>query len=132
MAYPIELMVAIGFLVMGLSMLFRTSDWQAWILHLQAQGHNTSLVLGSINLLLGSFIVAFHWVWEGVAMIVTIFGILFLCRSVVLLFCPAFLPKMLKKLAPRMDGLIMLSGLVITAVAVVLFYDLYGPVASMQ
>lgn len=113
-------------------MLFRSEDWQAWVTHLQVQGRNTSLVLGSVNLLLGSFIVAFHWVWEGAALLVTLFGVLFLCRSVVLLFCPNFLPKTLKKLAPRMNGLITLSGLVITAVAVILLYDLYGPVTSAQ
>ena len=131
MEQSIELMTAICFLVMGLSMLFRTSDWQAWVKHLQAQGRSTSLVLGSINLLLGSFIVAFHWVWEGIGLIVTIFGVLFLLRSVVLLFCPGFLPKMLKKLAPRMGGLVTVSGLVITGIAVLLLYYLYGPASQL-
>ena len=126
MEYSIELMTAICFAVLGLSMLFLTADWLAWIKHLQAQGRNTSLVLGSVNLLLGSFIVAFHWVWEGIALIVTVFGILFLFRSIVLLFCPGFLPMMLEKLMPRFNGLVKASGLIIAAIAAALFYDLYA------
>ncbi len=125
MEQSIELMAGICFLVMGLSMLLRTSDWMDWITHLQAQGRNTSLVLGSVNLLLGAFIVAFHWVWEGIALIVTLFGVLFLFRSVVLLSCPGFLPGWLQKMAPNMGKIVKLSGLVIAAVAVSLFYDLY-------
>jgi len=101
------------------------ADWLAWITHLQAQGHTTSLVMGSVNLLLGSFIVAFHRVWQGIALIVTVFGVLFLFRSVALLFFPGFLPKMLKKLAPRSGGLVRVSGLIIVIVAAALFYDLY-------
>lgn len=123
MEYAIELMVGICFLVLGLSIFLRTHDWIGWVGHIKQQGRNASLVLGVVNLLLGSFILAFHWVWEGLAMIVTIFGVLFTFRSVILLLCPGFLPKMLECLTPRLNGVFKLAGVIVTLIGAIVLYD---------
>ena len=124
MEQAIELMMAICFLLLGLSLLFRSGDWLDWMHFLQQRGTNSSIVLGMTNLLLGTFIIAFHWVWSGLAMIVTIFGCLFMFRALVLLMCPKFLPGMLKHVLEHHRSLIPFAGVFAAVVGLLLFYDL--------
>ena len=51
---------------------FQFGDWIAWIAHLQKQERRESLTIGMINLLIGGFILGFHWKWEGIALVLTV------------------------------------------------------------
>ena len=124
MEQSIEFMFAICFLLVGLSLLFRSGNWLDWMHYLQQRGTNSSIVLGMTNLLLGTFIISFHWVWNGLAMIVTIFGCLFIVRSLVLLMCPKFLPGMLKHILEHHRAMIPFAGAFATVVGGLLLYDL--------
>ena len=123
MEHAVELMMGVGFLVLGASMFLRTADWTDWLSYLAQRGRHSSLILGIVNLLMGAFVVSFHWVWEGVAAVVTIFGVLFIVRSCLLLLFPGFLPEMLRRLQPRADNLITFAGLIVGGIALMLLYD---------
>ena len=122
-ALSIDLMTGLCFFILGLSLLFRPRAWADWADHLNAKGANAALVLGMVNLLLGSFILAFHWVWTGVGAIVTLFGVLFTLRGSVLLLFPSVFSRVLTWMLARFERLFRLSGLVVAVLGLIILYD---------
>ncbi|MDB2414216.1 hypothetical protein N9W34_00415 [Rickettsiales bacterium] len=112
MEQAVLLMAGISMLVFGLSYFFRAKEWDAWLLHTEKRGNRASLVFGSVNLLLGSFIVAFHPVWEGIPLILTIMGILAVCKGFSYLLFPQWLPTKLKYVNTSEKPLLQASGIV--------------------
>jgi uncharacterized protein YjeT (DUF2065 family) len=123
MEQSIEFMTGVCFTILGLSLFLRTTEWSEWASHLKARGAKASIVIGMVNLLLGSFILAFHWVWEGLAMIVTVFGVLFIFRSIVLLMFPNVFPYMLARMTSYFKCLFKVAGAVVFILGSVLLYD---------
>jgi len=74
MEQAVAFMAGANFLVLGLSYFFNADDWIAWIAHLQKQERRGSLTIGMINLLIGGFILGFHWKWEGLALVLSVAG----------------------------------------------------------
>jgi hypothetical protein len=70
----IELFAAIHFFVIGLSHIFQPRAWADFFIRLRERGHAGVFVNGFLSLGFGSIIVAFHNVWEGLPMVLTIMG----------------------------------------------------------
>ena len=81
----IQVIIVITFFTLGISMVLRAKIWTEWVKKFKSNGASGALPLGMINLLLGAIIVTFHWVWEGFALVVTVIGIIMLCRSFIIL-----------------------------------------------
>ena len=102
MEQSIELMLGIYLLVVGVSCLFNAAYWVKWVEHIKAQDTNAALTYGILILLLGSFIVSFHWVWDGWGIITTLIVIFVLLKGAAYLLTP---PLLSKKIALLMRGL---------------------------
>ena len=74
METSVEKLVAINFLVFGLSHLLQPRVWVQFFIMLREKGEVGSFLNGFVHFPLGAFIVAFHNVWHGIPMIVTIIG----------------------------------------------------------
>jgi hypothetical protein len=74
METAVEKLVAINFLVIGLSHLLQPRVWVQFFIMLREKGDVGSFLNGFVHFPLGAFIVAFHNVWHGIPMIVTIIG----------------------------------------------------------
>ena len=74
MERSIQIYAAISFLVIGLSHLVRPKAWVAWFQALAARGTTGVFVDGFITLSFGALIVAFHNVWHGPAVVLTVVG----------------------------------------------------------
>ena len=74
METSVEKLVAINFLVFGLSHLLQPRVWVQFFIMLREKGEVGSFLNGFVHFPLGAFIVAFHNVWHGIPMIVTIMG----------------------------------------------------------
>lgn len=120
----IQVIIVITFFTMGISMALRPKLWKDWVSNIERNGVCAVLSLGLINLLLGAIIVTFHWVWEGFAMIVTIIGIIMLCRSFVMLLVPSFVLKMIKYITPQLNILISILGFFAVIISVLLLHEL--------
>ncbi|MNC86126.1 hypothetical protein D3C83_17620 [compost metagenome] len=70
----VRMFAAVQLLVIGLSHLLRPQAWIDWFAALKAWGTNGAFANGFLCLLFGSVIVAFHNVWTGVPMILTVIG----------------------------------------------------------
>lgn len=74
MERAIELYACIQLLIIGLSHLLQPRAWVAFFVILREKGLPGVFVNGFLSLLFGSFIVAFHNVWTGLPMVLTLLG----------------------------------------------------------
>ena len=74
METSVEKLVAINFLVFGLSHLLQPRVWVQFFIFLREKGEVGSFLNGFVHFPLGAFIIAFHNVWQGIPMIVTLVG----------------------------------------------------------
>lgn len=125
MEQAVEIMAGISLLAVGLSYLFRPKDWAVWLEAVREQDRSASLSFGMISILIGSFIAGFHWVWDGMAMIVTIIGVIFIIKGSVYMLFPGWLPAKITMLMPRYNPLLRVSGIVLIALALAVLYPLY-------
>ncbi len=100
---------------------FQFHDWIAWIAHLQKQERRGSLTIGMINLLIGGFILGFHWKWEGIALVLTVVGVLATLKGAVDMLFPSILPRVLEWQEPHCRGLLMFASVAFIAVAAASF-----------
>lgn len=126
MEQAVPFMAGASFLVLGLSYLFNSGDWIAWIAHLQKQERRGSLTIGMINLLIGGFILGFHWQWEGLALVLTIIGVLATIKGTVYMLFPSLLPRLLEGLEPHCRGLLVFASLVLLAISAAAFTEWWG------
>ena len=74
MEQAIQTFAAIGFLVIGLSHLTQPKSWVAFYQALAARGNTGVFFEGFLLLNFGAIIVAFHNVWHGPAIVLTLIG----------------------------------------------------------
>lgn len=74
MERAIEVFAGLNFLIIGLSHLARPHVWVDFFIWLRGKGHAGVFVNGFLSLGFGAIIVAFHNVWSGWAMVLTIMG----------------------------------------------------------
>jgi len=122
MEQAVQIMSGVAFLILGLAVLLRPGDWGAWISAIAARGTNGILTLGGVNILLGAFIIGFHWVWSGAAALLTVVGLFILARGMLCLFCPECVLGMMEKIKPRLIGLMRLGSVVTITIALIVLY----------
>lgn len=123
MELSIQFMAGVSLTLLGLSYLIATKDWIMWIENLERQGRKASLTIGSINLLIGSFILAFHWVWQGWPLLVTLIGAMALLKAATYLLCPGWLPAKLSKIHKQLPGWLKTSGITLSIIGMVIVYS---------
>ena len=69
-----EVFAAVFLLVIGLSHVAQPRAWVEFFVWLRGKGHAGVFVNGFLSLGFGSFIVAFHNVWNGLPVILTLLG----------------------------------------------------------
>ena len=90
MEKSIELFVLINLAVFGLSHLFAPRAWVEYFQWLHGKGHAGVFAFAFIPLTFGSIIAAFHPVWHGVPLIVTLLGWAQVCKGALYFTFPAF------------------------------------------
>ena len=74
MQRAIEIMAAVQCFVLGLSHIARPRAWVEFFVWLRGKGSVGIFANGFLCLWFGSVVVAFHNVWEGLPIVLTIFG----------------------------------------------------------
>lgn len=123
MEQSIELMVGIVFFVLGLSYMLRADDWTVALDHIQKKGRRASLTIGSILIFWGSFLLAFHWVWQGLPILATIIGLILTVKGTVYLLFPSWLSAKITILERHnLNSAFRISGFLTIIVALVILY----------
>ena len=99
MQSTIELLACIQFLVIGLSHLVQPRVWVAFFVALREKGPVGVFVNGFLSLWFGSLIVAFHNVWTGLPVILTVIGWIEVVKAAVRFVAPQLATRRLQRIA---------------------------------
>jgi hypothetical protein len=100
MEQAVQVFAAIGFLVIGLSHLAQPKAWVAFFQALAARGTTGVLLEGFMLLNFGAIIVAFHNVWRGPAIVLTLVGWAQLLKAVGRFVAPQLGLRVMQRVSP--------------------------------
>jgi uncharacterized protein YjeT (DUF2065 family) len=81
MEAAIQRLAIATFLVIGLSHIIQPRLWARFFIEIRNRGESGSFILGFIHLPLGVLIVAFHNVWHGAPLVLTLIGYSLVLKS---------------------------------------------------
>src|SRR3989337_1864293 len=97
MERAVQIFAVINFLVIGLSHIVRARGWCDFFLLLRSKGAAGGFVNGFLSLWFGSVGVAFHPVWTGIPLILTVIGWMQLLKAFLTFVVPGYAEKSLAK-----------------------------------
>ncbi|MFQ5349899.1 MAG: hypothetical protein ACE5EG_05585 [Thermoanaerobaculia bacterium] len=90
MEEAVQLLAVVNFTVIGLSHILQPSAWVQFFAVLRDRGEAGVFAVAFLSLIFGSIIVAFHNVWSGIPMVLTIVGWLQVLKALIYFLFPAF------------------------------------------
>jgi hypothetical protein len=124
METSVEKLTALFFLVTGLSHALRPRVWVLFFIMLREKGEVGSFLNGFVHFPLGAFIVAFHNVWHGIPMIVTIIGWGLVIKSTLYFTWPEHGVRMLRTVKMERSWHFVVAGLLSIGLGGVILYPL--------
>lgn len=117
-----ELFAAICFLVIGLSHMAQPRAWVDLFIRLREKGHSGVFIVAFMSLPFGAFIVAFHNVWTGLPILLTLVGWAQVIKGGTYFIVPQLGLKALATVAPQRAWTIVVGGFVFLCLSGVLWY----------
>ena len=125
MERSVEVLAIILFGVLGLSHLLQPKGWVTFFIRLRGLGEAGAFVDGFLNLAMAAIIIAFHNVWSGTAMVLTLLGWALLIKSLIRFCVPNFALRMMARVSVERCGEVQAAGCGLLAVAAFLVYTVY-------
>jgi hypothetical protein len=122
MEQAIELFAAINVLVVGLSHIVQPRAWVEFFVWLRSKGHAGVLVNGMLSLSFGSIVVAFHNVWSGLPMVLTIVGWAHVVKALVSFLAPSVGMRSLERVSPERAHELVAAGAALLALSALMWY----------
>jgi len=97
----IEVFAVINFVVIGVSHIAQPRVWVEYFALLRAQGYPGVFLNAMLSLLVGSIIVAFHNVWSGLPMVLTLVGWAQVIKGLISLLAPGVGMKGLMRVSEK-------------------------------
>jgi uncharacterized protein YjeT (DUF2065 family) len=124
MEQAIEIFAAVNFFVMGLSHLLMPRAWTEFFTLLREKGDAGAFVNGFLTLGMGSLIVAFHNVWTGLPVVLTVIGWLYVIKSLLIFTVPGLGVRSLSKVSEKSAASFVVAGVMLLALGGLLTYSL--------
>lgn len=124
METSVEKLTALYFLVIGLSHIAQPRAWVRFFIMLREKQEVGSLLNGFVHFPLGAFIVAFHDVWHGLPMIVTIVGWGLVIKSTIYFVYPRHGMRMLSTVSLERSWQFVVAGVMSVVLAGLILYPL--------
>ena len=118
----VEFLVAIQTLVVAISHIVQPRAWVDFFVWLRAKGHAGVLANGFLALWFGSIIVAFHQVWSGPEMVVTLLGWAQVVKALVAFTAPQVSMRGLARVAPERRHEFVIAGIALLAISGLSWY----------
>jgi len=118
----IELFATVFSTVIGLSHVFQPRAWVEFFIWLREKGRRGAFVNGFITLGFGSFIVGFHNVWDGLAIILTLLGWSQVLKGLVNFVAPQLALRGLGKVSYKRAWHLVVAGLFTLVFSAVMWY----------
>src|SRR5262245_23224504 len=126
MERSVEVLAAILFGVIGLSHVLQPRAWVEFFILLRGKGEAGVFVDGFLNLSAGAFIVAFHRVWSGIPVVLTLIGWALLIKGVMRFCAPRLALRMIARVSMERRWEFQLAGAALLIVAGIVGYGAYA------
>jgi hypothetical protein len=97
----VEVFVAVGFFGVGLSHLLQPQAWVEFFVWLRSQGRCAVFLEGLLSLNFGAIVVAFHNVWTGLPLVITLIGWAMVVKATVRLAAPGLGLRIYERVVPE-------------------------------
>ena len=124
METSVEKLVALSFLVTGLSHLLQPRAWVEFFIMLREKGEAGSFLNGLLHFPLGAFIVAFHNVWHGWPLVVTLLGWSLVIKSLIYLTFPKVGLRSLARVSVERSWEFAVAGVFAVAISGLILFSL--------
>ncbi len=125
MEQAIQTFAAINFLVIGLSHVVAHRAWAEFFILLHRQGRPGAFANGFLSLLMGTLIVAFHNVWSGIPVVLTVLGWSFVLKAAVVFVVPDWGLRSIGRVRRDNSRMFMIPGVILILGAVALGYSVW-------
>lgn len=115
---------AIHFLVIGLSHILAPRAWADFFARLRERGEAGVFVVGFMSLGFGSIIAAFHNIWSGVPLALTVIGWAQVVKALIYFCFPGFGLRRLEMVSVERARLFVYPGVVFVILAALLIHHL--------
>ena len=122
MERAIEIFAAVQFLVIGLSHLLQPRVWVEFFIWLRGKGHAGVFANGFLSLTFGSLIVAFHNVWTGLPIVLTLMGWAQVIKALVSFVMPQWGMRGLERVSYDRTRDFVVGGVVFLAMSALMLY----------
>jgi len=120
----VEKLTALFFFVTGVSHIVQPRAWVRFFIMLRGRGEVGSFLNALVHFPLGAFIVAFHNVWHGLPLIVTLIGWGLTVKSTIYFVFPRYGVRMLGTISLERSWHFVVAGVFSVLLAAVIFYPL--------
>ncbi len=125
MQQAIEVFAVLNFLVIGLSHVVAHRAWAEFFTLLHRQGRPGAFANGFLSLFTGTLIVAFHNVWTGIPVVLTLIGWAMVLKGAVVFVMPDWGLRSMALVRKENSRILILPGVVMIGIAVALGYSLW-------
>ncbi len=125
MEQAIQTFAAINFLVIGLSHVVQHRAWAEFFMLLHRQGRPGAFANGFLSLITGTLIVAFHNVWSGIPVVLTVLGWSFVLKAAVIFVVPDWGLRSIGRVRRDNSRMFMIPGVLLIIGAVALGYSVW-------
>lgn len=122
----IQIFAIVNFAVIGISHAVRPKIWADYFAFLRQQGEAGVFLAAFSSLSFGSLIVAFHNVWTGIPLVLTVLGWAQVAKALLYFAFPAFGLRKLHIPTRERAHLFVAPGLLFIALAALLGYHLWS------
>jgi hypothetical protein len=126
MERSVEVLAIILFAVVGLSHLLQPKAWVAYFILLRGRGEAGAFLDGFLHLPLAGFIIAFHNVWSGIPVVLTLLGWAFLIKCVIRFCAPKLGLRMMARVSVDRAWEFQVAGASLVFLAGLLGYGVYA------
>jgi uncharacterized protein YjeT (DUF2065 family) len=124
MEEAVEKLAVICFLLTGLSHIFQPKAWVRFFIKLREMGDVGAFVNGFIHYPLGAIIVAFHNVWSGIPLVLTLIGYGLLIKGLICFVFPALALRSLNRVSLERSFEFIVAGVIAVGIAGLFLYSL--------
>ena len=126
MARSVEVLAIILFGVIGLSHLLQPKAWAEFFIILRANGEAGVFVDGLLNLPVAGIIIAFHNIWSGIPVVLTVVGWCLLVKSLLRFCVPRWVLGIMARVSIERAWEFQVAGAGLVTLAGVVGYGLYA------
>lgn len=124
MERAIQILAVIHMVTMGISHIVRPRVWVDFLVRLRERGEPGVFTVGFLSLGFGSLVVAFHNVWQGIPLLLTVYGWLAVVKGLLYFVIPSLGMKGLGKVSHERANHFVFAGVGLLALAAALGYHL--------